>query len=315
MLDQVQVIFLIASAIILFLYGLDHFSREMESVGRERLKGKLEHFATNRWRGFALGAFFTAAVQSSSAASALAVSLVHSGLISFPNSLAILFGANVGTTVTAQIVALKLTGMGPIFITIGFLVSLFTKNLRPLGRVIFYFGFIFFSLDLIGSALNPIRNHAYILDLLAQDHAPLVGVLIGAVVTFLLQSSSVSTGLIVILVQQGALQLDTASFMVLGSNIGTTGTAIIASIHMKLEAKRAAYGNMIFNIVGVILFFPFLLPLQHWLQANVEGPGSVIAFVHLVFNCSASLIFLVFLRQFEWLSLRLFRNKHLGIEN
>lgn len=307
MFDQAQVIFLIATGIILFLYGLDHFSREIESVGRERFHGKLERFASNRWRGFALGALFTAAVQSSSAASALAVSLVHSGLISFRNSLAILFGANVGTTVTAQIVALKLTGMGPLFITLGFLISLFAKNFRPLGRVVFYFGFIFFSLDLISAALAPLRTNGQILELLAENHSPLVSIGIGALVTFVLQSSSVSTGLIVLLVQQGALHLDTACFMVLGSNIGTTGTAIIASLPMSAEARRAAHGNTLFNLAGVLFFLPFLMPLQSWLLTQVDGAAAVVALIHLVFNCSASLVFLIFLRPFEWLSLRFSR--------
>lgn len=311
MLDNVQVLFLILSAVILFLYGLDNFSREIEIVGREQLSDHLERFASNRWRGFALGAVFTAAVQSSSAASALAVSLVHSGFISFRNSLAILFGANVGTTVTAQIVALKLTGIGPFFITLGFLLSVIVKKYRPLGRVVFYFGFIFFSLDMMSTALRPMQNNTYVLDLLRQDHPGIIGLFIGAFVTFVLQSSSVTTGIIVTMVQQGALNLDTASYIVLGANIGTTSTALIASINMGVDAKRSAFGNTLFNTTGVLLFLPFLMPLQKWLQLNITEVGQVVALIHLVFNAANSLIFLIFIKYFEKLILKI--SKFLGI--
>jgi len=311
-LSLFNTIFLVISAVILFLYGLEHFSREIQHIGEASFKNHLEKFASNRWRGFALGAFFTALVQSSSAVSALTVTLVNSGMISFSNSLAILFGTNVGTTLTAQIVAYKLTGIGPVFIVLGTILSLLKYRVRVFGRLVFYFGFIFFSLDLISQALKPIQNSPWLLDVLSYAESPFWAVLLGAVVTFVVQSSSVSTGLVVILVQQNTLTLPMAICLILGSNIGTTGTALIASLEMDRKAKVSALANTLFNVIGVFVVLPLLpLFLRYIDQLATDNPSQVVASTHLMFNVSVSILFLLYLKPFEklvvWLSDRLIR--------
>jgi phosphate:Na+ symporter len=307
MLGQYQIIFVIFSAIILFIYGLEQFSKEIQALSKSHLKGRLESFASNRWRGFLLGATFTAIVQSSSAVSAITVGFVHAGIISFRNSIAILFGCNVGTTLTAQIVALKLTGFGPYFIVIGFLLSLLRTKYRTWGKAIFYFGFIFFSLDLISSSLGPLRQSPQVLELLQKGSAIWLGVFMGAAVTFIVQSSSVSTGLVVLLVQQGTLSLDAAIPIVLGANIGTTGTAIMASLGMDLNARRAAMANTLFNIGGVIVILPFISLLTKNLILFEDNPAQVVANVHLMFNLAASFVFLFLLKPFENIVLRIIK--------
>jgi len=289
---------LILSAVILFLYGLEHFSREIHRIGIQSFQTKLEKFASNRWRGFALGAIFTALVQSSSAASALAVALVNSGLISFKNSIAILLGANVGTTLTAQLVALKLTGIGPTFIVLGTILSLLKFRVRVFGRIIFYFGFIFFTLDLISDSLKPFQESGMLLEFLVMAQNPGVGILVGALATFLVQSSSVVTGIIVLMVQNGAIPIPLAIPLVLGSNIGTTGTALIAAVKMDIHAKRAAASNAFINIIGVVAIFPFLGPVATFLSSFGENPAQVVANTHFAFNLFVALIFLSLLNPF-----------------
>jgi Na/Pi-cotransporter len=299
-------IFLAASGVILFLYGLEHFGQEIHRLGVNHLKGALERFAGNRWRGFALGAIMTAILQSSSALSALTVALVNSGVISFRNSLAILIGANVGTTLTAQIVALKLTGIGPIFIVLGTVLSLIKIKASVVGKTVFYFGFIFFSLDLISNSLAPLGENPQVVSLLAEAQNPVLGVLMGALVTLLLQSSSVSTGLVVLLVQQRALGLDAAIPLILGANLGTTGTALLASMGMERAAKRAAIGNAIFNFLGVLLVFPVLSYFTTFLMGLDSRPSQLVANAHLFFNLGVSLIFILFLKPYERFLLRIF---------
>jgi phosphate:Na+ symporter len=238
--------------------------------------------------------------------SALTVALVNSGVISFRNSLAILFGSNVGTTLTAQIVAMKLTGIGPIFIVFGSLLSLVKFRASIVGKTLFYFGFIFFSLDLISSSLAPLRESPQVLNFLAQAESPVLGVLIGLVVTLILQSSSVSSGLVVLLVQQSALSIEAAIPLILGANLGTTGTALLASIGMDRAAKRSAIGNALFNFFGVCLVFPFLGLFVSFLLKLDTHPSQVVANAHLLFNLGASFIFILFLKSFERLLMKIY---------
>ena len=272
------------ATVILFLYGLQSFSREIQALGEDKLHSLLQSLTRNRWSGFLLGAGFTAVVQSSSAVTALAVVLVDSGAISFANSLAVLIGSNVGTTATAWLVSFKLTGIGPAFIVLGALIGILPGPLRVVGKSVFYFGFVFFVLDLLSDALSPLASDPAFASVLASVRTPLLGALAGALLTALVQSSSVTTGIAILLVSQGALDVSAAVAIVVGANVGSTVTSLIASIPMRAAAKRTALANLLINAVGFILVVPLVPQLADFVSARATSPGIAIALAHLVFN-------------------------------
>lgn len=290
--DAFRTAVVVLSALLLFLYGLEHFSRELQIVGRDRLPRWLGLATRDRFRGFLLGASVTAVVQSSSAVSALVVALVNAGTLSFAASLAVLLGAKVGTTSTAWLVSYELTLIGPYLIVIGGLITLLPFAIRVLGRAIFYFGFIFFALDLVSDSLEPLRQSAWVLDWLARAQEPWLGVLMGVVVTVVLQSSSVVSGLAIVLVQQGVLDPLGAVAIVVGATLGTTATGLIASIPMGAFARRAAQMNLLFNAVGVVAMLPFISAFAHWAVRTGDTPAQAVALANLAFNAGVALAFL-----------------------
>lgn len=280
------------AAVMLFLHSLQSFSREARVLGRDRLRGWLATATRNRFSGFALGAALTALVQSSSAVSALTVSFVNAGLLTFPASLSVMLGANVGTTVTAWLVSFKLTGLGAYAIILGTLLSAIPGHARVIAKSVFYFGLIFLSLDLISSALAPFRDDPWLMDILADARVPWVGVLAGLIATIAVQSSSVTTGLVILLVQQGVLAPVAAVAVVLGANIGTCATGLIASIPMDRFAKRAALLNLLFNATGTLLIFPFLGVFGDFIVSRIDNPAVAVAMAHLTFNLFIAAFFL-----------------------
>jgi len=298
-MSNFRVLLSIVSAIALFLYGLGAFSQEIQTVGGETLKKWLERLTEKRWLALALGAVATGIVQSSSAVTALTVALVDAGTMSFRSSLGVLLGANIGTTSTAWLVSLKLTSIGPFFIVFGTLLSALPTRFKIFGKAAFYFGFIFFSLDVVSFTLKPLAQNAVFAELLSRSSTPLMGVLAGALVTALVQSSSITTGLCILLVQQNLLAATAAIPIVIGANIGTTVTALVASIKMHHTARRVAVANLCFNAFGVALFLPFL----GWFAVRVlefaGEAGMAVAWAQLIFNVVMSLVVLLLLRIFH----------------
>lgn len=287
------------SAILLFLYGLEAFSQEIQRVGAETLKKWLVKLTESRWRGVLLGAVATAIVQSSSAVTSLTVALVDAGSMSFCSSLGVLLGANVGTTSTAWLVSLKLTSIGPFFIVLGALLSAIPTRFKMLGKVAFYFGFIFFSLELVSFTLKPLAQNPIFTEVLIRSRTPLAGVAAGVFITAVIQSSSITTGLCILLVQQNLMPVTTAIPIVIGANIGTTATALVASIKMHRTARRVAVANLCFNTFGVLLFLPFL---KTFAQAVVEfagNPGMAVAWAQLIFNVVMASVVLLMLQLFH----------------
>src|SRR6267143_2989235 len=175
------------SAIVLFLYGLEGFSQEIQRVGGAAFSNLLRRLTESRWRSVMLGAVATAIVQSSSAVTSLTVALVDAGAMSFRSSLGILLGTNVGTTSTAWLVSLKLTSIGPFFIVFGALLSALPIRLKMLGKVAFYFGFIFFSLDVVSFTLKPLAESPVFIEVLSRSRTPLAGVVAGLLITAIVQ--------------------------------------------------------------------------------------------------------------------------------
>jgi len=298
-MSNLRVLLSIISAIVLFLYGLEAFSQEIQTVGGERLKYWLGRLTERRWRGVGVGMVATAIIQSSSAVTSLTVALVDAGTISFGSSLGILLGAKIGTTSTAWLVSLKLTSIGPFFIVLGALLSALPTRVKMLGKAAFYFGFIFFSLDVVSYTLRPLSENPVFAEVLIEANTPLMGVLAGALVTAIIQSSSITTGLCILLVQQGIMSANEAIPIVIGANIGTTATALVASIKMHKTARRVALANTCFNTFGVLLFLPFLGWFAAKVIEHVGDPGMAVAWAQLIFNVVMSLVVLLLLRIFQ----------------
>lgn len=301
-MNFLQTIIIIFSAIALFLHGLNSFSKEIQDIGSDYFKIWIGKITQNRVSGFLLGGLLTAIIQSSSAVSSITVALVDAGVISFTNSLAMLLGANVGTTTTAWLVSFKVGQIAPIFIVLGTLVSIIPTKIKTAGKSIFYFGFILFSLEFISQALTPLKNDPKIIEILAIADNHLLGVFLGIILTIVVQSSSVTTGLSIILAQQGVLSIDAAIAIIIGSNIGSTSTALLASLNMTPSAKLAAKANFLFNCMGVLVCFPFINLFVELTSMLTKEVGYQIAFSHLIFNIVISLITLPFIKQFgNWL--------------
>lgn len=295
-LSDIEIFITCVSAIVLFLFGLESFSKEINSITGNSFRRFVAKFTKNPIVATILGATITAFIQSSSATCVITIGLVNAGVISFKNSLPIIMGANIGTTVTAQLIAFKLTNFAPFIIIVGFLLTIIRNRFSFFGRSIFYFGFVFFTLNLISSSVAPLRNDERLLSYLLSSHDLLSLITVGAVFTAVVQSSSVTTGIIVIFAQRHLISLENAIPIIIGANIGTTITAILASLRMEINAKRTAYAHVIFNLSGVILFLPFIDYVTLYFKSSPAA--MAIANIHILFNVTTSLIFLILIRPF-----------------
>jgi phosphate:Na+ symporter len=287
----------ITATLSLFLFSLKGFSAEIQMKGFDSMKGWLSRITKNRFKGFVFGAFLTAAIQSSSAVSSIVVALVDSEVLSFHQSLAVLLGSNLGSTFTAWLVSFKLEFLGAYLLVIGTVVGSIPFRIQYAGRLIFYVGLILFSLQLVGQSLAPINDSSEVVRWLAYAQNPILGVIIGIFVTFLVQSSSVTTGLTIVLATQGLMELESAVAIVVGCNVGTTGTSLIAAVKLGKAAKMAAVGNLFFNTLGLVLFAPFIPYIAQSLSHLDVGIGIQIAWVHLGFNLVVALVTFPFLRK------------------
>lgn len=287
-------IFSIMAAVMLFLHGLAAFSEEITRLGGERLRDALRRLTRTDWRGALVGAFVTAVVQSSSAVTSMAVGLSHSGTLAHRGAFAVMIGANVGTTLTAWLVALKVAGLGPVFVTLGGLWSLAgPRPWRPYGKAVFYFGLIFLALDLISQALAPLAQNPALADWHTLLGSPVLALLFGALLTALVQSSSVVSGLAVLAVAQGIVAPQVAVWLVAGANIGTTSTALLASTALDTLARKLALLNTGFNVLGVLLFATLLQPVIGLILAIDMPATQQVALVHTVFNLAAAIVALL----------------------
>lgn len=292
----VTLIFSTVAAVMLFLHGLAAFSEEMARLGGERLRDALQRLTRTDWRGAIVGAGATAIVQSSSAVTAMAVGLAHNHTLTSRSAFAIMIGANVGTTLTAWLVAMKIEGLGPVFVALGGLWSLTGPHLwRPYGKALFYFGLIFLALDLISQGLAPLAQNATVAEWRTLLESPVLALLFGALLTALVQSSSVVSGLAVLTVSQGIVAPQVAVWLIAGANIGTTSTALLASAALDALAKKLALLNTGFNILGVLLFATLLQPAIDMILAMDIVTTQQVALVHTVFNLAAAIVALLIL--------------------
>jgi len=287
------------TGLILFLFGIENFSKEIQKVAGERFRLWLGKFTKNRLSATTLGTGVTAIIQSSAATTIIAVGLVNGGIISFANSLGIIFGANIGTTITAQLVAFKLTSFAPIFIILGFLVSLFGKKHKILGKGMFYFGIVFFSLNLISQAITPVKTDPVIINYFASLSNIFVALLVGFIFTALVQSSSVTTGIVVLLAADGLIGLRQSIPILLGANIGSTVITILSSLRLNLYARRLAIAHLLFNVIGAIILLPIIGPFSNMITGIGGSASQQVANAHTIFNVLVAIIFLFLLKYYK----------------
>ncbi len=286
-----------ASGLILFLYGMEQFSREIQKVAGENFRAFLKKATKSTPRAVLLGCVVTAIAQSSTAVTVITLGLVDSGLMSFTQSLGVILGAGIGTTLTAQLVAIKFTALGPVFIPLGFLLGIFGGRFAFLGKPLFFFGLVFFGISMVSDAAAPLKDDPNVMSYLSTlDSVPLA-ILIGFVLTNVFQSSSVFTGLVVVLSGSGVLAIGQAIPLILGSNIGTL-TPLLASLNLGLFSRRAAAAQMLFNIGGVLIILPFLHPFTQLILDFGGSSAQQAANAHTLFNIITTCLFLLVLGPF-----------------
>ena len=304
----------------LFLFGMEQMADALKAVAGERMKIILAKLTTNRFMGATTGAFVTAVIQSSSVTTVLVVGFITAGLMSMAQSIGVIMGANIGTTITAQIVAFKVTKAAMLMIAVGFGMLSFSKQekIKQYGGMLMGLGMIFFGMSVMSDAMSPLRTYQPFLDLMARMDNPAVGIIVAAVFTGLVQSSSATTGIVIVMASQGFISLPAGIALAFGANIGTCVTAMLASIGKPREAVRAAVVHVMFNVFGVILWLGFIGHLAEfvtWFSPShpelagtdrlaAETPRQI-ANAHTVFNIANTLIFIGFTGQFarivEWL--------------
>lgn len=255
----------LAGGLGLFLYGMQLMSEGIEKAAGARLRSILEFFTNNKLSGMLVGIVFTGIVQSSSACTVMVVSFVNAGLMNLYQAAGVIFGANIGTTVTSQLVSFNLSAYAPIFLLIGVLLALFSKNQRvvKIADVIVGFGVLFMGLNGMSNAMSGMREEPAIVNILSSLTNPEIGILVGFIITFIIQSSSVTVSIVLLMCQQGLLPLEICLFIILGCNIGSCGSALIASLAGKKDAKRAAMIHFLFNIFGsVVMWIGFRLGID-----------------------------------------------------
>ena len=256
-----EIILSMAGGLGLFLFGMTVMSESIEKVAGAKLRSILEVFTTNRFTGLIVGIIFTGIIQSSSACTVMVVSFVNSGLMSLYQAAGVIYGANIGTTITSQLVAFNLSEAAPVILLAGVLTMMLGKGKQKAGRigeVIVGFGILFLGLSSMSSAMSGMKDSPSVMNLLKSLHNPLLAVLMGTVITAVIQSSSVTVSIVLLMANQGLLGLPISLYIILGCNIGACASAVLASLTGKKDAKRAAMIHLLFNVIGTIVLFLIL---------------------------------------------------------
>ena len=304
----------------LFLFGMEQMTGALKVVAGERMRTILRRLTTNRFSAAATGAFVTAVIQSSSVTTVLVVGFISAGLMSLTASVGVIMGANVGTTITAQIVAFKVTQYALVLVSVGFAFMFVSKRptLKHIGEITMGLGLIFFGMDLMGDATTPLQSYEPFIAGMRSINNPLLAILASAAFTALVQSSSATTGIVIVLASQGFITLEAGIALALGANIGTCVTAILAALGKPRVALQAATVHVIFNVVGVLIWVGLIGYLAEFVRSvspafpdlamkarlAAETPRQI-ANAHTIFNIANTLLFLPFTVQLarlvEWL--------------
>lgn len=306
--ETMKVIFGLVGGLAIFIYGMNMMSECLQKAAGEKMKSILSMLTKNPVLGVLAGALTTAVLQSSSATTVMAIGFVSAGLMSLPQAISIILGANIGTTMTAQIIAFKMSDYIYLFIFVGFIIAFISKKekVKNIGQTIFAFGLLFLGIETMGSVMKPLASSAFFVDLIGKvSTIPVLGVGVGALMTLVVQSSSATIAVLQNFASQAGpdgvssiIGLTGAIPILLGDNIGTTITAVIASIGQPKDARRTAFAHCVFNISGAILFLFLIKPYAALIQYispkgnEVDVISRQIANAHTGFNLTMTLIWI-----------------------
>ena len=292
-----KVILGIVGGLAIFLFGVEQLARALKAVSGDKMKRLLARFTTNPFAGLVSGTVATTALDSSSVVIIMTIAMVHAGVLTFAQALGIVLGANIGTTIGGQIIAFDIAKYAPAFLLVGLLVHFFGSGDRwkNWGLAVIGAGLIFFGLDHIGSAMEPFKNYAPFIETMKQlSSNPFFGVLLGAGFTVVIQSSSGTMGIVIILASDGLIPLPAAVHLMLGAEVGTCADTLLASIGRSVDAFRTAIFHLLFNVITVsigLLFANQLAAAGQWLAFGSDNVGRQIANAHVLFNVAGALAF------------------------
>lgn len=306
--ETMKIIFGLVGGLAIFIYGMNMMSECLQKAAGEKMKKILALLTKNSILGVLAGALTTAVLQSSSATTVMTIGFVSAGLMSLPQAISIILGANIGTTMTAQIIAFKITDYIYLFIFVGFLISFISKKekVKNIGQTIFAFGLLFLGIETMGDVMKPLASSAFFVNMIGKvSHIPILGVCVGAVMTLVVQSSSATIAVLQNFAAQAGpdgvtsiIGLAGAIPILLGDNIGTTITAVLASIGQPKDARRTAFAHCVFNISGAILFLFLVKPYAALIQFispkgnEIDVISRQIANAHTGFNLVMTLIWI-----------------------
>ena len=281
----------------LFLYGMQMMSAGLEAVAGNKMKMILEKLTANRFVGILVGTLITAVIQSSSATTVMVVGFVNSGMMTLNQAIWIIMGANIGTTVTGQLIALDVGEIAPLAAFLGVVVIVFIKNEKEkhIGEIMAGLGLLFIGMDMMGTAMAPLADSESFVSILTEFENPISGIAAGAIFTALIQSSSASVGILQTLAESGTIGLKGAAFVLFGQNIGTCITAFLASVGTGRNAKRTTLVHIMFNIFGTVVFSilslytPVITLIEGWTPQNAPAQ---IANLHTLFNIVTTILLL-----------------------
>ena len=272
------------SGLALFLFGMKFMSESLQKAAGEKLRDILNSVTKNKYVAVLFGALFTAVIQSSGATTVMVVGFVNAGIMTLEQSVGITFGANIGTTITSQLVSLKLTAVAPFIIFIGAAIIMFGKKpfMRKVAEIIFGFGALFLGINFMTGALSSLQDFPTIMQVFACLENPFVAVVLGFVLTFIVQSSSVTVSVLVLLADSGLVGLLSCLYFILGANIGSCTPAVMAGLNSSKEAKRTAFIHVMFNVIGLVVISAILLFAKDWvvdMVSALSGVGNAKRFV------------------------------------
>ncbi len=297
MFEYMEIILNLLGGLAVFLFGMTYMGDGLENTAGHRLKGFFDKTISNPFSGAIVGTIVTAIIQSSSATTVMVVGFVNAGLMSLYQSVGVIMGANIGTTITGQLVTLKIDDYIPVFLIIGTLLILFTKQdkRKEIGKIVFGFGLLFMGLSMMKDAMQPIGETTIFQDIIIMLEGNMfLGILVGALMTVVVQSSSASTAILLSLAATGAISLEVAVPILFGNNIGTCVTALLSSLNANTTAKRAALIHLLFNVLGTVIFLPLVGILTNIVTYIGGDIDNQVANAHTIFNIVNVLLLLPF---------------------
>ena len=279
-----------------FLFGMKYMGDGLELAAGSKMKDLLEKLTRNRILGFLLGVFVTVVIQSSSATTVMVMGFINAGIMDLAQATGVIFGANIGTTITSVLIALDVSGIAPFCICVGAFMMLYSKKakVKHIGQVILGFGLLFQGLHTMSGAMKPLGQVAWFQDFIANAKSPILGLLVGALICAVIQSSSAAVGILQALALQGLMPLHFASYLICGINIGSAMPTILASMSARNNAKRAAMIYLIYNVVGGILMtlVTMLLPYTQFIERLIPDPMFQVSMVHILFKVVSAAVLL-----------------------